>query len=79
MALSPTRPVDPHRRRRKRISNFLLWQAAYSELYFSDRLWPDFDEAALDERLPLRRASALGPDLRAVQPAQPLMFCASHD
>jgi undecaprenyl diphosphate synthase len=32
----------------KRLSNFLLWQAAYSELYFSERLWPDFDEAALD-------------------------------
>jgi undecaprenyl diphosphate synthase len=32
----------------QRLSNFLLWQAAYSELYFSDRLWPDFDEAALD-------------------------------
>lgn len=27
----------------QRISNFLLWQAAYSELYFSDALWPDFD------------------------------------
>lgn len=35
----------------QRISNFLLWQAAYSELYFSDRLWPDFDEPALDEAL----------------------------
>jgi undecaprenyl diphosphate synthase len=34
-----------------RISNFLLWQAAYSEFYFSDRLWPDFDEAALDEAI----------------------------
>ena len=33
----------------QRISNFLLWQCAYSELYFSDRLWPDFDEASLDE------------------------------
>jgi len=33
----------------QRISNFLLWQAAYSELYFSDKLWPDFDDAALDE------------------------------
>ena len=32
----------------KRISNFLLWQGAYSELYFSDKLWPDFDEAAID-------------------------------
>lgn len=35
----------------KRLSNFLLWQAAYSELYFSDLLWPDFDEAALDAAL----------------------------
>ncbi|TWO71657.1 di-trans,poly-cis-decaprenylcistransferase [Caenimonas sedimenti] len=35
----------------KRISNFLLWQAAYSELYFSDKLWPEFDEAALDEAI----------------------------
>ena len=35
----------------QRISNFLLWQCAYSELYFSDRLWPDFDEAALDEAM----------------------------
>lgn len=34
-----------------RISNFLLWQAAYSELVFSERLWPDFDEAALDEAI----------------------------
>ena len=31
-----------------RLSNFLLWQAAYSELYFSNALWPDFDEAELD-------------------------------
>jgi len=30
-----------------RISNFLLWQAAYAELYFSDLLWPEFDAAAL--------------------------------
>ncbi|HUR87490.1 MAG TPA: polyprenyl diphosphate synthase [Ramlibacter sp.] len=35
----------------QRISNFLLWQAAYSELYFSDKLWPDFDAAALDAAL----------------------------
>jgi len=32
----------------KRISNFMLWQLAYTELYFTDTLWPDFDEAALD-------------------------------
>lgn len=35
----------------QRLSNFLLWQCAYSELYFSPCLWPDFDEAALDEAL----------------------------
>ena len=34
-----------------RISNFLLWQVAYSELVFSDKLWPEFDEAALDEAI----------------------------
>lgn len=34
-----------------RISNFLLWQLAYSELYFSDVLWPDFDAAAFDAAL----------------------------
>ncbi|NML45449.1 di-trans,poly-cis-decaprenylcistransferase [Ramlibacter sp. G-1-2-2] len=31
-----------------RISNFVMWQAAYSELYFSDKLWPEFDAAAID-------------------------------
>lgn len=34
-----------------RLSNFLLWQASYAELYFTDVLWPDFDRAALDEAL----------------------------
>jgi len=34
-----------------RISNFLLWQLAYSELYFSGCLWPDFDEAEFDRAL----------------------------
>lgn len=34
-----------------RLSNFLLWQAAYTELFFSDKLWPDFDEAELDAAL----------------------------
>ena len=32
-----------------RISNFLLWQVAYSELYFTDCLWPDFDDRELDK------------------------------
>jgi undecaprenyl diphosphate synthase len=34
-----------------RISNFLLWQAAYSELVFTECLWPDFGEAELDAAL----------------------------
>lgn len=34
-----------------RISNFLLWQLAYTELYFTDTLWPDFDEAAFETSL----------------------------
>ena len=34
-----------------RLSNFLLWNAAYAELYFTDLLWPDFDEYALEEAL----------------------------
>jgi undecaprenyl diphosphate synthase len=35
----------------KRLSNFLLWQTAYSELYFSEKLWPDFDKAELRRAL----------------------------
>jgi undecaprenyl diphosphate synthase len=35
----------------KRLSNFLLWQAAYAELVFIDTLWPDFDEDALKQAL----------------------------
>lgn len=35
----------------RRLSNFLLWQAAYSEFWFTPVLWPDFDEAVLDEAL----------------------------
>lgn len=31
-----------------RLSNFLMWQSAYSELYFTDTLWPDFDSAEID-------------------------------
>ncbi len=34
-----------------RISNFLLWQLAYTELYFTDTLWPDFSETTLDEAI----------------------------
>lgn len=35
----------------KRISNFLIWQASYSELYFTDTLWPDFGPTQLDTAL----------------------------
>ena len=35
----------------QRLSNFLLLQMAYTELYFTDILWPDFDETALDKAL----------------------------
>lgn len=35
----------------ERLSNFLLWQIAYAELYFTDVLWPDFDEKELDKAL----------------------------
>jgi undecaprenyl diphosphate synthase len=34
-----------------RISNFLLWQSAYSEFYFTKTLWPDFDEKELQKAL----------------------------
>jgi undecaprenyl diphosphate synthase len=33
----------------QRVSNFLLWQISYAELYFSDKLWPDFDEKELSK------------------------------
>lgn len=35
----------------QRLSNFLIWESAYSELYFSPRLWPEFDAAELDKAL----------------------------
>jgi undecaprenyl diphosphate synthase len=35
----------------ERLSNFLLWQSAYSELFFTETLWPDFDRAVLEEAL----------------------------
>ena len=34
-----------------RISNFMLWQLAYTELYFTDILWPDFDAEELEKAL----------------------------
>ena len=41
---------DPPQRE-LRLSNFLLWQSAYAEFYFTDVLWPDFDKAELDRAI----------------------------
>ncbi|WP_029780865.1 undecaprenyl diphosphate synthase family protein, partial [Leptospira interrogans] len=35
----------------QRLSNFLLWQSAYAELYFTDTLWPEFDKNSLVDSL----------------------------
>ncbi|MGA0586045.1 polyprenyl diphosphate synthase [Dyella sp. KRB-257] len=49
MSLAELPPLDLFIRTggEQRISNFLLWQAAYAELYFTDTLWPDFNQACL--------------------------------
>jgi undecaprenyl diphosphate synthase len=51
-----------------RISNFLLWQAAYAEFIFTPVLWPDFDRAALEEALAEYRAAT---DASAACPSRP--------
>ena len=53
MSLSDLPPLDLFIRTggELRISNFLLWQAAYAELYFTDTLWPDFDQACLQQAI----------------------------
>ena len=58
----------------QRISNFLLWQLAYTELYFSEVLWPDFGEAELDQALECfarrqRRFGRTGEQVQASQSA----------
>ena len=35
----------------QRVSNFLLWQSAYSEFYFSPKMWPEFNEKDLDQAI----------------------------
>jgi undecaprenyl diphosphate synthase len=54
-----------------RISNFLLWQSAYSEYVFSDKLWPDFDIVALDDAIAAygRRERRFGKTSDQVAPA----------
>ena len=59
----------------QRISNFLLWQLAYAELYFTDTLWPDFRAAALDEAIESyrrreRRFGRTSEQLREGEPIQ---------
>ena len=54
-----------------RISNFLLWQSAYTEFYFTPVLWPDFDDKVLDEAVQAfqgreRRYGLTGDQLRDV-------------
>lgn len=63
-----------------RISNFLLWQAAYAELYFSDCLWPDFDGAELDRALAeyARRERRFGKTSEQVRPAAELPTASDH-
>ena len=50
-ATCPSSTCSSGLRARLRLSNFLLWQAAYAELMFVDTLWPDFNEAAFGEAL----------------------------
>ena len=40
----------------QRLSDFLLWESAYAEFHFTDRLWPDFDSDALAEAMTVFRA-----------------------
>ncbi len=68
----------------QRVSNFLLWQLAYTELYFTDTLWPDFDGAALDAaiasfRARERRFGRTSEQLQAASSGGALPFRASTD
>ena len=60
----------------RRVSNFLLWQLAYTELHFTDALWPDFDAAALEAAFASyqareRRFGRTSEQLEAAQRASP--------
>jgi len=59
----------------QRVSNFLLWQLAYTEFYFTDALWPDFGAQALGEAIASyqrreRRFGRTSEQLDATQPAE---------
>jgi undecaprenyl diphosphate synthase len=55
----------------QRISNFLLWQLAYAEFHFTDKFWPDFDAAALDDAIASYRARERRFGRTSAQVAQP--------
>ena len=54
-SIASSRPPDPSLLIRtggeRRVSNFMLWQTAYTEMFFTDTLWPNFTPASLDEAL----------------------------
>jgi undecaprenyl diphosphate synthase len=58
----------------QRVSNFLLWQLAYTELYFTETLWPDFGAASLEEAFVSyrRRERRFGRTSEQVAQAEPL-------
>ena len=55
----------------KRLSNFLLLPLAYSELYFTDTLWPDFDEESFDDALAAFAQRKRNFGVRNYQPSPP--------
>ncbi len=57
----------------QRISNFLLWQLAYTELYFTETLWPDFDQAAFAQAISSyqQRERRFGRTSEQLQPTEP--------
>jgi len=57
----------------QRISNFMLWQLAYTELYFTDTFWPDFNRAALDQAIASyqKRERRFGRTSEQLQPELP--------
>lgn len=64
----------------KRLSNFILWQSAYTELYFTDLLWPEFDAAAYGEALDdyARRQRRFGLTGEQVQGRAPMELDEGH-
>ncbi|MDP2793993.1 MAG: polyprenyl diphosphate synthase [Sulfurisoma sp.] len=74
MAYAPEPDIFIRTGGEQRISNFLIWQLAYTELYFTDLLWPEFDAASLDAAIASyhsreRRFGRTSEQLLAVPPA----------